>query len=295
MPFDDSNCKVQIHFSQPEWYDFHEHQYKIGYTPWESTGLPENWVEDMSQCDEIWTPSPLIKTWFEEAGVKPTIKVYEHGVDKIWSPKRRRRTDGPLKFFHQGEPAPRKGGDLALRAFRAAFGNSKDVHLTFKSNGYSTLRVKDRHGSIVGLPNEVYDNVSLVVQNVTTESLVSLVQTHDVMVYPSYGEGFGLIPIQAMATGMPTICTEAWAPYAHLLLPELKLSSLLSDSPWPRMHPGEVFHPNFDHLVEIYRYTYENFTQLSAKAYRASYSVGQEYDWDKKTEDAFAHIVKMFA
>lgn len=293
VPFDDPECPVQIHFSQPEWYKFYDHQYKIGYTPWESTGLPENWVDDMAQCDEVWTASPLIKQWFEEAGVKPPIRVYEHGVDKIWSPKRR-RADGPLRFLHMGEPAPRKGGEMALRAFIAAFGNSNDVELTIKCHQYNSLRVKDRMGSIVGLPHEVYNNVKLVVKELSTEALVGFVQQYDVLVYPSYGEGFGLIPIQAMATGMPTICTEAWAPYAEHILPELRLSSMLGDSPWPRMHPGQVFFPNFDHLVEIYRYTFDNFNRLSANAYRGAYYVGQEYDWDNKTAKAFAHIVEKF-
>jgi glycosyltransferase involved in cell wall biosynthesis len=293
VPFNDPDCPVQIYFSQPEWYDFHPNQYKIGYTPWESTGLPENWVEDMQQCDEVWTASPLIAKWFKEAGVSRDVHVYEHGVDKVWTPKRR-RPSGPIRFLHMGEPAPRKGGELALQAFRAAFGDSTDVQLTIKAHAYNTLRVKDRMGSIIGLPHEVYNNVKLVVSELTTEALVGFVQQHDVLVYPSYGEGFGLIPIQAMATGMPTICTEAWAPYANYLIPELRLSSMLGDSPWPVMHPGKVFFPNFDHLVDIYKYTFDNFTELSAKAYRMAYYVGQDYDWDTKTREAFKHIVEMF-
>lgn len=294
VPFDDPNCKVQIFFSQPEWYNFHESQYKIGYTPWESTELPDNWVEDMSQCDEIWTPSHWIADCFKQAGVKPAIKVYQHGVDKSWSPKRR-KVVGPLRFLHQGEPAPRKGGELAVNAFRAAFGNSKDVHLTIKAHSNSTIRVKDRRGSILGNPQDMYDNVSLYTKEITTEQLVNMYHSHDVMVYPSFGEGFGLIPIQALATGMPTICTGGWAPYVNHLLPSLRLSSTLGDSPWPNMHPGKVFFPDFDHLVECYKTAYEQFDKLSAEAYRQSYLVHLEYDWDRLTEQAFKEIVTKFS
>ncbi len=53
---------------------------------------------------------------------------------------------------------------------------------------------------------------------------------HDVMIYPTYGEGFGFIPFQALATGMPVISTHEWADYKKYLGP-LKLNSTLIDSP----------------------------------------------------------------
>lgn len=293
VPFQDPSAKVQIHFSQPEYFDFHPGQYKIGYTPWESTGMPEGWVDTFNTVDELWTPSPLIAQWYEDAGVKTGIKVYEHGVDKIWSP-RRRRPERKIRFLHMGEPAPRKGGEMAFRAFRDAFGSRDDVHLTIKSNGASTVRYKDKSGSIIALPTD-FNNVSVITQVLDEPLLVNLFHEHDAFVYPGWGEGFGLIPIQAMATGMPTICTEAWAPYARFILPELRLGSQLVDSPWPFMHPGQMFKPSYDELVDMYRYTADNFNRLAGNAYRESFNIHQDYDWDRLTEDAFAHIVKKFS
>lgn len=295
VPFQDASVPLQIHFSQPSWYNFEDHQYKIGYTPWESSGLPTGWLERLNEIDELWTPSALMGNWYKEAGVTAPIHIYEHGVDHIWSNQRRREPKGALRFLHHGEPAPRKGGQMAVDAFREAFGDSKDVHLTIKSHGTATVRAMDRRGSILGTVNHKYSNVSLIEKMLSESELVALYQSHHALVYPGYGEGFGLIPLQAMATGMPTICTGAWAPYERLLLPELNLSSTMIDSPWPRMHPGKMFKPSYEQLVESYKAVYENYNTLAGQAYRNGFKVHEQYDWDALTESAFAHVVEKFS
>ena len=50
-------AKVHVSFVQPEWYLGGSNQYKIGYTPWESTEIPESWIHYMQEQDEIWTTS----------------------------------------------------------------------------------------------------------------------------------------------------------------------------------------------------------------------------------------------
>jgi glycosyltransferase involved in cell wall biosynthesis len=295
VPFQSPTAPVEIFFSQPDWYEFtNSDQYHIGYTPWESTGLPAGWLEGFNNVDEVWTPSPVTAQWFKEAGVDKEIRVYEHGIEPIWRPKRRKTSD-KIRFLHHGEPAPRKAGQMALDAFRAAFGDRDDVHLTIKAHHYSTIRAFDSSGSIIGLPENVYKNVSVHKQEFDLElELIPLYQKSDVLVYPSFGEGFGLIPLQAMGTGAAVICTEAWAPYKRFIQPGLALGSTLGDTPWVEMHPGKLFWPDFDELVEIYRYTADNIDTLRANSYRDAFKVHEEYDWVKLTERAFAHIVDKF-
>ena len=290
VPFKDSTAPVQIHFSQPVWYDFHPGQYKIGYTPWESSELPLGWLEEFNALDELWTPSPLIARWYREAGVEVPVKVYQHGVDPIWSAKRRKRGD-KLKFLHLGEPAPRKGGQMAYEAFLDVFGKRDDVHLTIKAFGRNTIRAKGLERS----PQNAHKNVSLITREYTEQELVFLHHNHDVLVYPGWGEGFGLIPLQAMATGMPTICTGAWAPYSDYLLPELTLSSRLADSPWPQVHQGKMFEPSYDDLVNAYQILDQDFDHFAGRALRRSFDVRADYDWLKLTKDAFADVVEKFS
>ena len=293
VPFLDPDCPVEIFFSQPEWYEFsNSDAYHIGYTPWESTELPAHWAARMNECDEVWTPSPLIAEWYQQAGVTSRVHVYQHGLDKLWRPKKR-KLNGVIKFMHMGEPAPRKGGQMAVEAFRAAFGDNGDVQLIIKAHDINTIRVRD--SGRFGPPQDIYKNVKLIKREMPQEELLNLYYSVDVVVYPSWGEGFGLIPMQALGTGMVTVCTEAWAPYKDFILPECRLGSKLVQSPWPQMHPGRMFEPDFEQLVYIYRYIYEHIEDLNSAAFKKSFELHEAYDWKKITECAFRHIIDRFS
>lgn len=292
--FHDEHADVQLDFCQPPLYSHFPNQYKIGYTPWESSALPEGWLDGFNSVDEVWTTSQKCKEWYENAGILRPIHVFEHGIEQIWA-KKHRNPQKIVKFLHIGEPAPRKGGQMALEAFRFAFGNQNDVHLTIKANGSNSTRVYastfHRGGprSILGLPHQVYQNVTVLEDSLSLSELVGLYHSHHALVYPSWGEGFGLIPLQGLATGMPTICTGAWAPYERFL-GDLNLNSRLADSKWSDIHPGKMYEPSMDHLVELYRYTYENYEELSKKFYDNSDRVHSEYNWDTLTQNAFEHL-----
>jgi glycosyltransferase involved in cell wall biosynthesis len=51
------------------------------------------------------------------------------------------------------------------------------------------------------------------------EELVNLYHRHHVLIYPTWGEGFGFIPAQALASGMPVITTYPWAEYKEFIGP----------------------------------------------------------------------------
>lgn len=88
VSFHDKSADVQIDFCHPVYYNHYPNQYKIGYSPWESSSLPEGWLDGFNSVDEVWTPSEKCREWFANAGVKKPIKVYEHGVESLWFPKR---------------------------------------------------------------------------------------------------------------------------------------------------------------------------------------------------------------
>ena len=293
VTFHDESADVQIDFCHPVYYAHFPNQYKIGYSPWESSALPEGWLKGFNSVDEVWAPSQKCKEWYEDAGVRD-VKVYEHGIEPVWSPKQR-KPQQKVKFLHIGEPAPRKGGQLALEAFVEAFGSNPNVHLTIKANGHNTTRAYastfHRGGprSILGLPHQVYPNVTLIEDSLSLDELVGLYHSHHALVYPSWGEGFGLIPLQALATGMPTICTGAWAPYERFL-GNLSLDSREAHTKWPDFHPGMMFEPDRHHLIDLYKYVYENYDALSLQFFNDATDVHREYNWDSLTEKAFKHL-----
>jgi glycosyltransferase involved in cell wall biosynthesis len=269
----DPTADVNLWYDQPHHIEWGEGQYRVAYHPWESTELMPGWLDQLNTADEVWTPSPLMKTWYEEMGVKPPVHVYQHGVDPVWACQPR-QSDGIIRLLHVGGEAKRKGGDIVLDAFRAAFPNRSDVQLTMKmiSKGMNVMPL----GRVKFIPNSMQ-----------LSRLVRLYHDHHVFVYPSWGEGFGLNPLQALATGMPTLFTEAWAPYANYAPAEWKISSELADSPWPNVHPGKMFKPDFDDVVEKMRYVVDNYEEQVMIARTMGDIVHKDYNWVNLTREAF--------
>jgi glycosyltransferase involved in cell wall biosynthesis len=293
VPYSNPKSKVQFNFAQPEHFKMHRNQYQIGYTPWESTKIPDIWKTKLDAVDEIWTTSNWCANVFEDNGYK-NIKVYPHGIEDIWKPKRRQESD-VIKFLHIGEPAPRKAGQMVVDAFSQLFGNNQKYSLTIKAYYNNTTRIYNNiiDRNIIGLPQNIYNNIKVITEELSNEQLVKLYYDHDVLVYPSYGEGFGFIPLQALATGMPTICTSGWAHYENYLGP-LKLKSQLIDSPWPFPHQGKVLEPNYQHLLETMKDVVFNFNAYSGYYFAQSEKIHKEYNWLQLTENSFKHIFKKF-
>lgn len=293
--FKDVEAPVEIAMCMPDFSSWSNSKaYHIQYTPWESTQLKPGWKEAFNgNCDEVWTTSPLIAKWYKRAGVTKPIFVYEHGIDPIWTPRRRKRGD-VLRLLHVGEPASRKGGQMTFEAFKEVFGDREDVHLTIKA--WNRSNVREYSGkNIVGLPHDHHANVTTIYNDFNTAEMVFMMHRHHALIYPSWGEGFGFIPLEAMATGLPTIAPGSWAPYHRFIQPELNLKSDLVQSPWPIEHPGKMFKPSYDDLLDKMRALDEDYDRLAGRAYRASFDIRKEYSWEHVTTQAWDRIVEKFS
>lgn len=273
----DPSADVEINFIQPE----HWHwtgPYRIAYLPWESTGFRDGWVDSLNECDEVWTPSPVIAQWMVDAGVKKAPHIYQHGVEPVWSPKLRVVEPGQRwRVLHHGAEALRKGGNDAIKAFLATL-NDEPATLVLKML-MNQWAVHDT------------DHIHLLGKKVPLDELIEIYHGVHAMVYPSYGEGFGLAPLQALATGMPALITRGWAPYEYLLPDELLIDSHLIESPWQGHHPGKVFQPHQDDLQDKLKSMYENQQKLAEWAFENAPVVHKDYNWKDLTEKAFAHLV----
>lgn len=290
VPFNSVQSPVQFNVCQPPYFADHlrSNQYNIGYVPWESTEVPEHWLDIIDELDELWTPSTWMANNYKDIKeINKPIYVYPHGIFPTWKPLKRLHNK-TLRFLHQGEPRARVGGQQAYDAFKAAFGNSQDVELIIKAGEYSTIRDKS-YGQI----SQPQGNVKVLNGRMEEKDLVGLYHRCHVMIGNSWGEGFGLTPFQAIGTGMPTIATKEWCEYSHYLQ-NLGIESEYIDSPWPEMHPGKMTKPIFDDLVDKLRFTYDNYGEISNKFYDQAFDFHEEYDWLKLTEKAFKHVVDMF-
>ena len=272
----DPTADVEINFIQPENWLWSGVDYRIGYVPWESTKFKDGWVDQMNEVDEMWTPSPWCAEVMEENGVKVPIKVYQHGVDPIWSPKRR-SPEGCFDILHHGAEALRKGGNDAIKSF---------MDTLWDDNSILHIKMLLQRFNIINS-----DHIWIYKSKMPIEELVGLYHRMDLFFYPSYGEGFGLTPLQAMATGMPVLTTGGWAPYAHYLGTQNTIDWEYIDSPWPDIHPGQVMKPNMDDMQDKLRWHYDNREFETATAWALQEQVRKEYDWVAMTREAFAHLV----
>lgn len=268
------NADVQIWWDQPHWIEWTPGQYRIAYFPWESTELIEGWEEIVNTADEIWTPSPLIAEWFKtKMELVPPVFVYQHGIDDIWTPKKREVRD-TIDFLHLGFESQRKLGPQTMQAFRRAFAARKDVTMTFKTH-MPSMRI------------EYQGKLNVVNKKIDVTELVQMFHDHHVFAFVSGGEGFGFPPLQAMATGMPTIINDAWAPYPEFVDPDLAVSSKLVNSAWGKLHPGQIFRPSMDELVDKMRYAADNYEQVSEFAMSQTSGIAEKYNWLNLTRDVF--------
>ena len=268
--------QFEMTFSHPQFYTFNNPDaYKIGYTAWESTELKNGWLEDLEIIDELWVPNNFCKSVFEQYIDKP-IYVFHHGIDERFSPKKR-VTDGTLKFLHIGYPALRKNLHETIEAFLDLYQGRSDVTLTIKSYGGYDV-------PYIGEPN-----VTVIDKTTTYDELIKIIHNHDVLLYPSWGEGFGLIPLQALATGMPVILTSGWADYDYYM-PDLVINSKLTYNPWQNTHPGKMFKPDLEHFKELMKYAESNIDMLLDRHYDLSFNVHKNWNWEKVVKEHFDSV-----
>ena len=289
----DKNCKIGISFSQPFQYRFAKDQYRIGYTPWESTDFPIGWIRVMNSCNEIWATSPWVADIYSKKLNVP-IFIYEHGIDSAWTPKKRfKMPDEKIRFLHVGEPAARKDAQMVVDVFAELYGNNPKYELIIKASGKNLTKIYNPDRAVyLGHPSAVYKNIKVIDRMLTVDQMFDLYRISDVFVYPSWGEGFGFNPLQAIGMGIPTICTSGWATYSKYIT--MPLDSEVSLSPWPFTHPGYMLKPNREQLKHYMKEVVKDYDKYSQLAFKNSFIVHDIWDWKKVTEPAVKRLEKIY-
>lgn len=240
------------------------------FTMWEAGRLPESFTESFDDIHGIIVPNRFNLEQFSQR--HPNVHMVPLGVDPdMWTP-RKRNPNMFLDFLICGA-GERKGTQLAFDAFQAAFPN------------YRTLDPMPRLIMKNHRENFWAENVVMIGQRLDTTELVSLYHSAHVYVQPSHGEGWGLQPHQALATGMPTILSDipGHQEYAEtcqgaLLVPTRKAKSsyfIYGDA-------GDWWKPEFDALVEAYRKVYGEWGSYHYRAFHHdSPYLRHNFSWER--------------
>ncbi len=166
---------------------------RIALTMFESTRIPGDWIKPLNEMDAVVVPSRWVSTVFKNCGVTVPIYVVPLGISDVFQYKRRRKRK-LFRILATGDATGRKGLAEVLFAFMRAFTDRKDVELVVKQKS----------------PGVHYQNENIEVYSgeYSEAQMCQLYQSSDLFVFPSKGEGFGLPPREAAATGALAITTH---------------------------------------------------------------------------------------
>jgi glycosyltransferase involved in cell wall biosynthesis len=194
------------------WY---EGQQKVLMTMWETTELPTDMKELLSQFETVIVPSEHNRQVFAQH--HDNVRVVPLGIDTdLWKPRKGRRRKGPYRFLAGGSNWKRKGLDAVVAAFSQIEGDA-ELHLKCKED-------------IIGGVPEIADPRVVLHREVMSEiEERDLYWDMDCFVSASRGEGWGLMPLQAIAAGLPTLMT---ATSGHQMFQHLAYA-LIDSTPVP--------------------------------------------------------------
>lgn len=185
---------------------------RIGMTMWESSALPSErnvWTPWLEAADEVLVPcehnAALVR-----AACRVPVRVVPLGLNGDMWPllDRPRRTGQPFVFLLSGQLSFRKGWMHAYFAFARAFGQDPRFALVYKTSSRSELMYTAPKDRTVWNHRFTDPNVRALRGHWSRRALLRLYGRADAFVWPTLGEGWGLPPREAAATGLPVITTQ---------------------------------------------------------------------------------------
>lgn len=172
---------------------------------------------------------------------------------------------------------PRKGADLAIAAFGRAFPRRGDVTLTVRS----ALAMQP--------PPKSDPRIQFAIGALHRDHVPALFHGFDALIAPSRAEAFGLLPLEAMATGLPAIFTAAagGAEYADLGLP---VSGRDVRAPRPRL--GSWFEPSLDEIVDRLRQIDRDYDAVMERAALDARAIAERFTWARTVDALLEHIAR---
>lgn len=282
---------------------------KIAYNVWESTLQPEEFFNQLLKFDEIWVPSEWQRKCTIDQGASPDkVKVVPEGVDvHTFFPeevdKLEDYNDGRFKFLLMGRWDYRKSTKEIIQTFLNTFDSSEPVDLIVsidnmwgeEMDGYKTTEERlsaygfnDPRIKIIHFPSR--------------EDYIKYLKTGHVFVSCARSEGWNLPLIEAMACGTPSIYSECSAQmefaegkgFPVRIIGEKPANSndygryTMSDL------PGNYYEPDFNHLSEVMRFTYENYEECKKQSLVDSHKIHKDFSWERIGEIGYEKVLEFW-
>ncbi|HEV3093548.1 MAG TPA: glycosyltransferase family 4 protein [Solirubrobacteraceae bacterium] len=182
-------------------------------TMFETSGLPDSWVDSSHAYDSVWVPTLFNRDTFCRAGVPIEKLTVIPSPAPTWSEQllalaEARGSDPeayseqrPFLFLSVGKWESRKGWELLIDAFIAEFGGDDHTELLIKTNPFNGAAPS----AALAAANK---GIRLEQDLLQREEMLRLYAQADAFVIPSRGEGWGRPYMEAILAGLPSIVTN---------------------------------------------------------------------------------------
>lgn len=259
---------------------------KIGFPFFELNRFTEEELHHLEYQDYIFVSSKWAKQIVQEQFyynfkyiVDKSIKVVPLGVDTSIFRPMPKEVNSTYRFFNGGKWEIRKGHNILLAAFAAAFDKQDDVELVLlPDNPFLTsaeLAVWDKRVKT----NKLADKIFIMPRLNSQADVAGLMNACDCGVFPARAEGWNLELMECMAVGLPVITTNY---SAHTEYCTTENSFLISVNETELAYDGKWFNAQgewaalesgqFDQLVDYMRFCYKNRPI-------GKNNIPAEYDW----------------
>ena len=264
----------------------------IGYTMLEASLIPQSWVNNCNTfCERVVVPCMHQKEAFINSGVTRDIAVIPLGIKSEEYPIMERKSDGLYYFGMHGTLTYRKGTDLLVKAFIHGLPKEQypDARLYIK-----TLPVGGIGVQWFATGDEIRQDgrIEMCYESFSPQQLMDdFFAKIDCYVFPTRGEGWGYPPLEALATGLPVICTKYSGcadfmtektgypiGYKDILVPNGPGS--FGGYPPELAVEGQTWaDPDYDQLVERMRYCYNNREKAAQHGRDGAEIVKKKFDY----------------
>jgi len=272
----------------------------IAYNVWETTRQPHQFFEKLKRFDQVWVPTEWQRRCTIEQGISADkVKVVPEGVDiKTYKPKNRvisRPVNKPFRFVLVGRWEYRKATREIIQTFVNTFSEDENVELILNvENPFATDGLKSTEERLkkFGISHKRIK----VVDHLSKEEYVDLIQSADVFLSCARGEGWNLPLIEAMSCGIPSFYSN-WG--AQLQFAEGRgipvnvkgevSAGVQNDESWDSNAPGNFAEPDFNDLSQKMKDVVKKYPVYKKKALDDSDEIRELFTWENA-----AKIAKQF-